>query len=177
MFSVGEGYRGKCVNSLFAVDPVQKGAVIVYRGFYANHDELLAFEQTFHKVLDTTWAIDAPLDSQGRKGVIFGQHGGTTNDPLACAHLLNAKYKSKGVTPNAHLGVLSVATARLSYPQLPVQFPDTARWPAVRIDTDIPVRGELIVRTYGPTYWRGGSKKKCRLTAEELQWFEVRRLR
>ncbi len=170
------GHRGKRINSLFAVDAIQKDAVIVYRGFHANYDELIAFEKEFGKVLDTTWAVNAPLDSQGRKGMIFGQIG-TTDDPFACAHLLNAKLGANDVTANARFGVLDVAKARDIYPQIPSCIPDTARWPVVRISDAIPSRGELVLRTYGATYWHG-KPSTCilkGLTPAEREWFEQQR--
>jgi hypothetical protein len=79
--------------------------------------------------------------------------------PRNCAHLVNCVYKSQ-LRPNAAWGYMTVDDKFCElFPDLEAKIDE--RYPAIRIARDIKPGEEILLNSYGASYWIHRQKEKA----------------
>lgn len=145
----------RAIKGLLALDPVPEGVAFPYPGLLVDVITLERIEKEGGFMFTRAYAKGGPKE-RGVQTVLLGQL--TRPGPLSCAHLVNCCYKTK-LKSNAKWGVMCVDREFLArYPDIPAQIGD--RYPAIRTTRSIASGEEILLKSYGASYWLHAKKEK-----------------
>jgi len=139
------------IAGLLALAPVPAGALLPYPGQRVADVDYARFKAVFDAELSHEWARGGLKDS-GVPNLLLGQFAKAA--PRHCAHFVNS-VDHTDISWNCtweHVRIDETFLAR--YPALPISREALGQlYPCIRVATPIPAGGELLLRTYGPTFW------------------------
>ena len=161
------------VQGLIALDFIPNNIAFPYCGFLVDEFTLAAVEMECGIFMDRSYAKGGPK-GRGVSTILFGQLAASF--PYSCAHFVNCVYKTK-IKSNAAWGTLLVDADFLErYPDLDARLGE--KFPAVRTTRDIDPGSEILLNSYGSSYWIHHNKSKnnnhARLTiTQQIFWIAL----
>lgn len=144
---ITKGKRAMRINGLLALDPIEKGLAFPYPGLLVDEAQLSHVEKELNVRFTREYAKGGP--NRGIGTILFGHLA--PRDPYHCGHFVNCVHKTD-LKPNAKWGEMYVDADFLKrYPHLEAR--EGERFPAIRIIEPIAPGDEILLKTYGASYW------------------------
>ncbi len=145
----------RTIKGLLALDPIPEGVAFPYPGLLLDAITLDRIEKEGGFTFTRAYAKGGPKD-RGLQTVLLGHL--TRAGPLYCAHYVNCCYKTK-LRHNAIWGIMRVDRDFLGrYPGIPARIGD--RYPAIRTTKAIASGEEVLLKSYGASYWLHAKKEQ-----------------
>jgi hypothetical protein len=152
---------GKRIKGLLPLDAIPAGVAIPYPGHLVDEHALALVEKETGIKLTRAYAKGGP---SGSKTVLFGHLA--KKSAYHCAHYINCTYKTK-LTANAQWGRVKVTDKfKAVYSELDTSGGDN--YPCVRTTKPIQVGEEILVNSYGSSYWSRNAKEKDDPTVSKI---------